>query len=191
MALMPSINLTEQGKKILLDIARQSIEFGLKNRQPLTIDINSYDHTLQSHYATFITLNINHQLRGCIGTLEAYQPLIKDVADHAYAAAFQDPRFSPVTPHEIDQLDIHISILTTPEIMNINSEEDLLNQLQPSSDGLILETGNHKATFLPAVWESLPDKHQFLRSLKLKAGLDANYWSDDIHFMRYQAVSIP
>lgn len=185
------IELSQADKTTLLDIAQQSIGYGLKNNMPLPVDISTFNHILQTHCATFVTLNINHQLRGCIGTLEAYQPLVKDVADHAFAAAFQDPRFSPVTASEQDQLDIHISILTPPEAMSIKSEEDLLNQLTPNIDGLILEAGHHKGTFLPSVWESLPDKHQFLHHLKLKAGLSADYWNHDIRFMRYRTISIP
>lgn len=187
---MPFIDLTPQDKKNLLDIAQQSIDCGLKNNTPLPVDIDSYSHTLQTHCATFVTLNLKHQLRGCIGTLEAYQPLIKDVADHAFDAAFKDPRFPPVTASEQHQLDIHISILTPPELMIVKSEADLISQLQPGIDGLILEAGNHKATFLPAVWESLPNEYQFVQHLKLKAGLDTHYWSNDMQFMRYKTLSI-
>jgi len=185
------LNLSIEDKNTLLDIARQSIEYGLKNNTPLPVDIGSYSHTLQTHCATFVTLNLNHQLRGCIGTLEAYQPLVKDVADHAYAAAFNDHRFTPVTTDEQGQLDIHISILTPAEAMNVKSEEDLISQLQPGIDGLILKAGKHKATFLPSVWESLPDKYVFIQHLKLKAGLDKHFWSNDIQLQRYHTLSIP
>ena len=191
MAPMPSIELTSEDHQILLDIARQSIESGLKNNNPLAVDPKTYNARLQTHCATFVTLNLNHQLRGCIGTLEAYQPLIKDVADHAFDAAFQDPRFPPVTAEENSRLDIHISMLTPPEDMIISSEEDLIQQLQPGIDGLILKSGHHQATFLPAVWESLPDKIQFVQHLKQKAGLDKHYWTDNIQFKRYHSVSIP
>ena len=123
--------------------------------------------------------------------MQAYQPLIKDVAEHAYAAAFNDPRFSSVTAAEAPQLELHISILTPSEAIDFSSESDLLSQIQPGIDGLILESGYHRGTFLPAVWESLPEPEQFLRHLKQKAGLPASYWSDDIKVSRYRTIAIP
>lgn len=188
---MPFTQLSSDDKKILLDIARQSIAYGMEHRRPLPVDVQQYSDLLQSNGASFVTLEINHQLRGCIGTLEAYQPLVKDVADHAFAAAFQDPRFMPVSMEEIDQLDIHISILTAARPMEFRSEDDLISQLRPGIDGLILEIGAHKGTFLPSVWESLPNPRDFLRHLKQKAGLSPEYWSDDIKVSRYTTVSIP
>ena len=188
---MPSIKLTENDSNTLLDIARQSIDYGLKNKHPLPVDASDYNPTLQTECASFVTLKLNQQLRGCIGTLQAYQPLVKDVAEHAFAAAFKDSRFLPVTDSEQSQLDIHISILTPAEDMHCTSEDDLLHQLQPGVDGLILKVGNHQATFLPAVWESLPDSRQFVQHLKQKAGLSSHFWSDDIQLQRYQTLSIP
>lgn len=188
---MPSINLSAEDKNDLLVIARQSIQYGLTHSSPMKVDVQSYNRTLQTQCATFVTLNLEHQLRGCIGTLEAYQSLVKDVADHAFAAAFNDPRFKPVSSIEEPQLDIHISILTPAETMHCNSEEDLLQQLQKGIDGLILKSGHHQATFLPAVWETLPDSRQFVQHLKIKAGLDKNFWSKDIQLQRYHTLSIP
>jgi len=188
---MHSIELTQNDKNTLLDIARQSIEYGLKHKMPLPININEYSAELKQHLATFVTLNINHQLRGCIGTLKAYQSLITDISEHAFAAAFKDPRFSPVTETEYNQLDIHISILMPPEDMHCISENDLLQQLQPGIDGLVLKSGSHQATFLPAVWENLPDPREFVQQLKLKAGLNKTFWSTDIQLQRYYTISIP
>lgn len=188
---MPFTQLNSNDKNTLLDIARQSISHGLQHRHPLAIETHQYSTVLQNHAASFVTLEINHQLRGCIGTLQAYQPLIKDVADHAYAAAFQDPRFQPVNQAEIDQLDIHISILTPASPMQFSSEADLIRQLHPGVDGLIFESGSHRGTFLPSVWESLPDAKDFLCHLKQKAGLPADYWNDDIQVSRYTTLSIP
>jgi len=177
-------------RNLLLSTAKQSIEYGLQNQRALPVEPGNYSALLQTQAASFVTLNLNHQLRGCIGTLEAYQPLIKDVSEHAYDAAFQDPRFPAVTEAELSQLDIHISILTPSEMMEISSEEDLLNQLQPGVDGLIISDSQHKATFLPSVWEQLSEPRDFLNHLKRKAGWSDHYWSDEIRAYRYKAISI-
>lgn len=188
---MSLTDLSPQDKSHLLDIARQSIAYGISHHQPLKINTNDYPVYLQEQAATFVTLNINHQLRGCIGTLTAYQPLVNDIADHAFAAAFQDPRFPPVTKNEEPLLDIHISILTPAKPITFLSEDDLISQLKPGVDGLILESGLHKGTFLPSVWESLPEPEDFLQHLKLKAGLDKKFWDKNIKISRYTTVSIP
>lgn len=188
---MSASELTPHDKNILLDIARQSIRHGLDTGHPLRPETQQYSEALQQQRATFVTLNINHQLRGCIGTLEAYQPLVNDVADHAYAAAFKDPRFAPLSKDEEALLDIHISILTPAEPMQFTSEQDLLRQIQPGIDGLILEAEFHRGTFLPSVWESLPTPEDFLKHLKMKAGLPTNYWGDDVKVSRYRAISVP
>ncbi|MDH5767059.1 MAG: AmmeMemoRadiSam system protein A [Gammaproteobacteria bacterium] len=188
---MSSIELKADDKLILLDIAKQSIANGLKHDSPLKINPGDYPDHLQINRATFVTLFLNQQLRGCIGTLTAYQSLVMDVANHAFAAAFNDPRFPPVTPDEARQLDIHISILTPAETIDFHSEKELINMLQPGVDGLILESGTHKGTFLPSVWETLPDPEDFLTHLKLKAGLSKNFWDKNIKISRYRTISIP
>ena len=188
---MSFTELSDADKQVLLDIAKQSIHHGLSNGAPLSVNSSNYSEALQQTAATFVTLNLQGQLRGCIGTLEAFQPLIRDVAEHAYAAAFKDPRFSPLSAAEEALLDIHISILTPAKPMSFSSQQDLIAQLKPGEDGLILQAGFNKGTFLPSVWESLPDPRDFLQHLKMKAGLPGNYWSDDIKISRYKAVSIP
>jgi AmmeMemoRadiSam system protein A len=140
--------------------------------------------------ASFVTLNQSGNLRGCIGTLEAHQPLILDVSYNAYSAAFRDPRFPRITSSELPQLAIHISVLTPAIPMTFKSEADLIEQLQPGVDGLILTRGFQRGTFLPSVWESLPDARQFLQQLKRKAGLPVDFWSDDIQIERYSTISI-
>lgn len=191
MAPMSSIELQPDEKTILLDIARRSIDYGLERGKPLPVNPADYSETLRKPAATFVTLHINHQLRGCIGTLQAHQPLISDVAEHAFAAAFNDSRFPPLCKTEAADLDIHISILTPATAMSFTSEKDLISQLQPGIDGLIMEEGYHKGTFLPSVWESLPNAQDFLQHLKLKAGLSKSYWSNSIKVSRYTTVSIP
>ncbi|MEW5757097.1 MAG: AmmeMemoRadiSam system protein A [Pseudomonadota bacterium] len=174
----------------LLAVARQSVEHGLIFHRELEIAAEETDPELLEKRASFVTLLRNHELRGCIGTLESYQPLIQDVAHNAYAAAFSDPRFPPVERSELDNLTIHISILTPPQPMAVVSEQDLLTQLVPNEDGLILQDGRRRSTFLPSVWESLPTPREFVGHLKLKAGLPSNHWSDTIRFQRYRTIVI-
>ena len=173
-------------QKQLRQIARRSIEHGLQTGRPLEVNPADYDDALTEYKATFITLTKHGQLRGCIGALEPVRPLIQDVAYNAYAAAFNDTRFSPLQAEELPELDVHISVLGNPEPMQFDSEQGLLEQLRPGVDGLILEEHGRRATFLPAVWESLQDPQAFLQHLKMKAGLPADYWSDSISAHRYQ-----
>jgi uncharacterized protein len=186
---MQTSNLTQEYRQILLDIAKQSILSGLENHQALTISITDYPQELQTQRATFVTLNIKQQLRGCIGCLSAYRPLVEDIAQNAYAAAFSDPRFMALSNEEYPLLDYHISILSPSSNISFNSEDDLLSQLQPGIDGLILTEGSYRGTFLPVVWEQLNETKQFLNHLKQKAGLPANYWSDTIKISRYSVES--
>ena len=158
--------MTEDQKKSLLSVARASIHHGFNDSQALQIDQQGHEIALQENAATFVTLHKQGKLRGCIGTLEAYQPLITDVSEHAYAAAFQDPRFPPVTIDEFDSLHIEISVLSPMLPMTFDNESDLLKQLQPHVDGLTIEDGYHKATFLPQVWENLTNSQEFLTQLK-------------------------
>lgn len=189
MAPMSFTELSDTDKSLLHKLAIDSIAHGLSHAQPLPVKLEDYPSHLCTNGASFVTLNLNHQLRGCIGSLNAYQPLVQDIAQHAYDAAFKDPRFSPVTESEASQLDIHISILTPAEPMKFTDEADLLAQIKPGKDGLILESGFHKGTFLPSVWDQLPQPRDFLNHLKQKAGLDSHYWSNDIKISRYRTLS--
>ncbi|MGD8784021.1 MAG: AmmeMemoRadiSam system protein A [Thioalkalispiraceae bacterium] len=177
--------LNQQEQEQLIDVAKQSIKYGLEHGERLEVDSNDYPASLTPRRATFVTLKKNSQLRGCIGTLTAHAPLVIDVADNAFSAAFKDPRFPPVTEKEFNDLQYHISILSEPEPMQIKNEQDLLDQLRPGIDGVVLHEVSRRSTFLPSVWESLSDPKSFIENLKLKAGLDKDYWSDTIHFERY------
>ncbi|MDD5276191.1 MAG: AmmeMemoRadiSam system protein A [Methylovulum sp.] len=181
------MSLNKEHQQRLLTLAKSSITHGLQTGKPLTIDLADFPDELTALRATFVTLEKHHQLRGCIGMLEAVRPLAEDIAKNAYSAAFQDPRFPPLQADELDGLDIHLSILTPAEPVTFSSEQDLLTQLQPGVDGLILEEGQQHGTFLPSVWEALPEPEQFLRHLKQKAGLPADYWSDTLKVYRYHA----
>lgn len=176
--------------KLLLKTALNAIQYGINQHKIMPIDLASYPKSLQQKRACFVTLTIDHELRGCIGSLNAHQPLIQDVVDNAYSAAFRDPRFYPVSAQEIKKLRIAISILSKPEPLLFNSEADLLNKIRPGIDGLILSDRGYQGTFLPSVWEELPTKEEFLAHLKLKAGLPENYWSDTLKIQRYTAEKI-
>ncbi|OGQ65946.1 MAG: AMMECR1 domain-containing protein [Deltaproteobacteria bacterium RIFCSPLOWO2_12_FULL_50_11] len=176
---------TDNHKKILLETARQSILHGLNNHKPLPVGAGDLPEELRRHKASFVTLYNKKNLRGCIGMLEATRPLIIDVAENAYAAAFRDPRFSPITREELLDLTISISILSKSTPIDFTSEEDLLQKIRPGIDGLILSENFHRGTFLPSVWKSLPTPRAFLDQLKIKAGLPPHYWSDKITIERY------
>lgn len=184
---MPSAERPPEQARLLLDLARESIAHGLRTGRPLKVDPSAYPEPLRGNAATFVTLTRDGELRGCIGTLEAYQPLVVDVAEHAYAAAFRDPRFAALTEAEFPRLRLSISILSAPEPMSFEDEADLLRQLRPGVDGLILEEDGLRGTFLPSVWESLPTPVEFLRHLKRKAGLPYDYWSKTLRVSRYTA----
>lgn len=183
---MGHILLAEEQRVELLRVARRSIEEGCHYNRPLSVELGRYKKELQNKGASFVTLKKEGALRGCIGTLEAYQPLVKDVSQHAFDAAFSDPRFSMVTPDELGLITVSISVLTAAENLQFSDETDLLEKIQPGTDGLILQEGTRRGTFLPSVWESLPDKMDFLQQLKRKAGLPENYWSEKLAVSRYR-----
>jgi AmmeMemoRadiSam system protein A len=185
---MTLFNLNHNDKSTLLALARQSITEGLRTHKPLQVNVNDYSAPLCNPGACFVTLSINHKLRGCIGSLEARQALVKDICDNAFASAFRDPRFPPLSSTELEQIHIEISVLTPLQEITFTSQENLLKQIEPFRDGLLLEDGNHRGTFLPLVWEQLPDKYAFLSHLKQKAGLPANYWSGTLRCYRYHSL---
>ena len=189
MVLMLSIKLSKDDQQTCLQVARQSIKHGLEEGRALQINSSDYSSNLQQTFSSFVTLNKNGQLRGCIGALHATQPLINDISEHAYSAAFQDPRFPALVNNEYEQLDVKISVLGSPEIIKFIDEEDLLQQIQPNIDGLILEHGYSCGTFLPSVWEQLPDKKEFLNHLKVKAGFTFDWWDNAVKISRYETFS--
>jgi AmmeMemoRadiSam system protein A len=176
-------------RRTLLRLARQSIEHGLGHGKAIEVDAARYSAALRAQRAAFVTLETHGALRGCIGHLEAIQPLVRDVAENAFAAAFRDPRFPPLGPAELPHLAIEISVLGVPHPLDFASEAELLATIEPGVDGLILEEGNSRGTFLPTVWKSLPEPRDFLRHLKAKAGLHPDYWSDTIRIQRYRTES--
>ena len=140
---------------------------------------------LEEPGATFVTLTLGGQLRGCIGSLEAHRPLIDDVRANAVASALRDPRFPPLSKEEFAQVVIEVSLLSTPQLIRFSSEQDALAQLKPGKDGVILEYGPQRATYLPQVWAQLPDPQVFIAQLKNKAGLPEDFWSNGIRLSHY------
>ncbi len=135
--------------------------------------------------ATFVTLKHAGELRGCIGSLKALRPLGVDVRENAIAAAFRDPRFPPLAAIEFEATSVEVSLLSADERVVVVDEEDLIARLRPGVDGLVLECGRHRATFLPQVWESLPEPRGFVAALKRKAGLRGDFWSPEVNVSRY------
>ena len=173
----------------LLRVALTSIVYGLKDGAGLKANPAKYPATLGETLASFVTLTLDGALRGCIGSPTAVKPLVTDVADNAYAAAFKDPRFKPLAEAELESLDIDISLLSDPEPMTFANQADLLAQLRPGADGLIISQGKHRALFLPSVWEAAPKPADFLAHLKVKAGLAADHWSPDLTAARFTTAS--
>lgn len=169
-------SLSENDKKILLHLARQSIELAVNGRPGLKLDLNSYSPVLQAPGASFVTLTEAGELRGCIGTLEPYQPLVQDVCEHAVAAALQDYRFPPVQAFEVQGLTIEISRLTQPQPLHYEDPRQLSALIKPGTDGVILKDGVRRATFLPQVWEKIPDSYDFLSHLCQKMGTPSDLW---------------
>lgn len=135
--------------------------------------------------ATFVTLTQAGELRGCIGSLEAHRPLVQDVKANALAAAFQDPRFTPLTRDELDLTRVEISLLSPAEALACRDEQEALGQLRPNVDGIVFEYRHYRSTFLPQVWEQLPDPANFMAHLKRKAGLSPDFWAADVRLSRY------
>ena len=173
----------------LLALARQSIAWGLEHNRAKAISITDFDNELTVPRASFVTLYKNKKLRGCIGSLKPRRALVEDVTQNAYAAAFNDLRFEAVQLSELEHLKISISVLTPAVEMTFTTEQQLLEQIRPEIDGLILKEGQKVATFLPSVWAQLPDKQDFLNHLKQKAGLVVGYWSKTITVSSYQSES--
>jgi hypothetical protein len=173
----------------LLQLARGSIEHGLAHGEPLPVRCDQLPVALAELRATFTTLRLADELRGCCGTLEAARPLAADVVHSAFQAAFRDPRFAPLRAEELGTIRLEVAVLSPPVPLPVADEADLLDRLRPGIDGLIIHASGRRATFLPKVWESLPEPGQFLVQLRKKCGLPGDYWSERLEFERYTATS--
>ena len=168
--------VNQKNQSYLLSIARQALETFVKTGQTIQLAESQLDDEIKQQGATFVTLHKSGQLRGCIGTLAAYQPIYLDVIEHAIAAGTQDFRFPSMREHELDQLHYEISILSNPQPLSYSTPDDLLNKLQAGVHGVVISSGFQRATFLPQVWESLPQKEEFLNHLCQKMGVSLNAW---------------
>jgi AmmeMemoRadiSam system protein B/AmmeMemoRadiSam system protein A len=184
-------HLTPEQGAALVKLARQTLarQFGrdIEPGEARTLDTLLEDHALQARCGTFVTLKMDDQLRGCIGSLSASEPLVTGVRGNAINAAFHDPRFSPLSQKELDRVHIEVSVLTEPVDLAYHDADDLLAKLRPGIDGVILKKGYASATFLPQVWEQLPRPEQFLTHLCMKAGLSGGQWrKGDLQIKIYQ-----
>lgn len=168
--------LTLEEQKILLRLAREAMERGVKGEALPSLDLSSLPLRLRDEGSSFVTLTAQGQLRGCIGSLEASQSLAQDVRDHAVAAALNDPRFPAVREEEVDRIQIEVSRLTRPIPLDYKDAEDLLSKLHPFVDGVIVRDAYHRATFLPQVWEKVPQPAEFMNNLCYKMGVEPDLW---------------
>ncbi len=168
--------------RILLPLARGSIAGALGQPFPLP-DLRA--PWLEAPGASFVTLTRDGELRGCIGSLEARRRLVEDVRANAVNAAFRDPRFPPLSVREFPDVRVEVSVLSPAEPLPVASEKEAWEKLRPHVDGLILEYGPYRSTFLPQVWEQLPEPDRFLAHLKMKAGLPWDFWAPELKLARY------
>ena len=170
--------LSPEDCEYLLSLARETIARHLRGEDLPLADLDAMSEDMRRDGASFVTLTKHGELRGCIGSLEARRPLVLDVRENATAAAFHDPRFPPVRADELGDLHIEISVLSSPQPLVYDGPDDLIAKLRPGVDGVVIERGWNRATFLPQVWEKLPDPRQFLQHLCLKAYLPADAYRD-------------
>jgi AmmeMemoRadiSam system protein A len=187
---MEGRDLAEHFGTTILDLARAAILHALKTGTPLKKLPDGLPPELSETGASFVTLHKKGDLRGCIGSPTAWRPLATDILENAFSAAFRDPRFRPLSPEEWEDVALSVSILTPPKPMQFRDQADLLAQLRPGVDGLIIEDGGKRALFLPAVWRQLPRPEIFLAQLKRKAGMDADHWSANFTAQRFEAIEI-
>ena len=171
----------------LLDVAARTLRHGVTKGRVPAVNVPSFPVELREHRASFVTLDLEGKLRGCIGSLQAHKPLIEDVVENAFKAGFRDPRFKPLGRDEVEsgKLELSVSVLSPNVEMAFADEKDLLAQLRPGIDGLIIRDGEHRSVFLPAVWEDLPDRRKFMSHLKRKAGLKESHWSERFEAWRF------
>ncbi len=187
----PDQELSREHGELLLEAALRAIQTQLSGDLSAGVEEDRFPAELRRARASFVTLRKQAALRGCIGSLESASPLVVSVWHNARQAAFHDPRFPPLQEEEINSIEIQVSILSPLERLDVTSEESLLGRLRPGVDGLLIADGSQRGTFLPAVWDSLPEPREFVRELKRKAGLAADHWSNSLEVWRYTAQSIP
>ena len=177
-------------KDMLMQIAQESLVKAVKHHKHYSPSRSSFPEDLFDKGAVFVTLHKNGELRGCIGNILPTLSVAQGIANNAYAAALEDNRFSPVTEDELPEITFSISLLTNFERINYINEQDVLKQIKSGKDGIVIRDGNRQGVFLPAVWEQLRDKTEFFKQLKIKAGMNPNYWNNGIKVYRFRAVEI-
>ena len=178
--------LSEADRRVLLGSTMKALKFGIINGRAPNVDYGpGVSKSLTAMRASFVSLKIAGRLRGCIGTLVAHQALLPDVVANAFKAGFGDPRFGPLTLEELEKLNIEVSLLSFPRIMHFENEVDLVRQIRPDTDGLILQDEGRRGLFLPSVWEGIPKAEDFVRHLKRKAGFGVDHWSGGLKVFRY------
>ncbi len=182
---MPSTDYSDTERGQLLGIARDAMTHAAQTGEPYRVETDNLPVALTNIRCSFVTLRKSLELRGCTGSLEPTKPLAVDVAQATWRTALSDPRFAPVKIDEVNEIHIEISVLSPLTEFAVSDEADLLARLQPGIDGLVLEAGRYRSTFLPKVWEHLPDPRDFVEQLKLKAGLAPSFWSEEIQLFRY------
>lgn len=185
-----SVEMTDADRRTLLQLAVVAVRDRLHQRPPSPSDPTTWTEPLRELRATFVTLRRRGELRGCCGTVRPREPLARDVVRSALSAAFSDPRFASVEPHEFVELDLHISLLSRPQSLSILTEADLVAVVRPGIDGLILSDESHQGVFLPSVWEQVATPREFVRRLKQKAGFSPDHWSPWLRVERFTAESI-
>lgn len=183
------MSLAPEQRAELHELARESIALALREGQLVPYAGEPSDPRLNRPLASFVTLRVREDLRGCCGSIEPSRPLSEDVWNNAWASAFADPRFPPLTIDEWSLTSVQISVLSEPERLEVRDEAELLRILRPGYDGLILQLGHRRSTFLPAVWEQLPEPTRFVQHLKMKAGWPPDFWLPDMEAWRYTTES--
>jgi len=186
---LPCIEPGQQQQRQLLEVARRSIKQGFVTQAPLRLELADFDAELRAPAAVFVTLTEAGELRGCVGSLQAGEPLAQAVANAAYNSAFRDHRFSAIRQEQLARIRIEISVLSPLQRLHPDSRAALLQVLQPGIDGLVIEDRGRRATFLPKVWDGIDSPAAFLDHLLQKAGLGAGYWSDSICVDRYHTLT--
>lgn len=166
---------SSDARQFLLRLAREAVELAAREHKHIRLPADLAPE-LKHKKGAFVTLNKQGDLRGCIGNIYPDLPLAEAVASNAYRAALNDPRFPPVAPEELAEIEIEVSVLSVPEPLDFSLPAELLEKLQPHRDGVVLQIGTHRSTFLPQVWEKLPNPEEFLNHLSAKAGLPSDAW---------------
>lgn len=179
------MRLDERDGRELLALARECIDEALKLHARPAFPGGARPPSQLQVRSAFVTLRIGQHLRGCCGSIEATLPLAEEVWNDAWASAFRDPRFPPLSPTEWPGTHLHLSVLESPRPIDVSSEEALIERLRPGIDGVVLHRNGNRATFLPSVWEQLPNPREFVRQLKAKAGWPESFWAPDIEVAIY------